>query len=1036
MLAAFASEKNPPESCFHPPKNLRTFPMTQPSGNSSSKSFSIHWRTLEPPPRGRSNRLMVVALTGLLLAGGYALLVSGLSLVFQQALGWNSPWLSAVLFFVMALAFFPLRQGLENALFNGRGSPLRRPIQRAELSEAVSRMDTLDRREILIRLRRQLLEEFGIESAHVFLYDLLGDSYQAAEDETGRKTSDLVFQPTSPLVERLNKIKGFLKLDETDAALMDELRSERARLSLLNARWFFPLPGNQRLLGWLALSEQTSVGLTPAMLEAISGLCREAALALDRAQMVSEMENSVREMNILTRVAQGVNVTLNLDDIYELIYAQITQLIPADQFRLILKSPQGDGLVQVFFIDGEERVSEQENLYLPAEPSLESEVAASGRSRITDDYGRESRQQGLLPLTDAVYAWMAAPLNAGAEPIGIICLGRRDPAQRFTAEQLRILQALADQAAGGILKVRLLAESERRARQLKTLNEVTRQLTSTLDPERLLKNILQSAVDILNCEAGSLLMLDEHTQELVFRVVLGPVAHELEGQRMPADKGVVGRSFQTREPQIVNDVRSSKDWFSKPDKMTGFVTRSLLVVPLIVKDNVLGVIEVVNRQDGSNFNLDDQELLTAFASQAAVAIENARLYTLTDQALAAKVEELSVLQRIDRELNTSLDVSRAMTITLEWAMRQSGADAGLVGVVLPEGVRVVASQGYQDELSLFENDLLPAERIGLGRVIEQRRAIRSYPAAELPALFSQASSQVLIPIQREQSVIGLLLLESRKPEVCDEEMLEFLQRLGDHAAIAIANAQLYSAVQSANVAKSEFVSFVAHELKNPMTSIKGYTELLAAKAVGPVNDAQANFLAVIRSNIDRMNTLVSDLNDLSKIEAGRLRLEFAPIHLSEVLQEVERSTRRQIEDKHQTFTINLPADLPPVWADRTRLVQILVNLVSNAHKYTEAGGKINVGALRSKNEWDENGPAEVVHVWVQDTGLGIAPEDQPKIFQKFFRSEDPKAREVPGSGLGLNITRSLVEMQGGQIWFESEYRRGTTFHFTIPVAEQ
>lgn len=1010
--------------------------MSQSSAHSSSESVSINGRMVQPARRGLKNRAAVLVLTGLLLAGGYALLVSGLALVFQNALGWSSPWLSALLFFVMALAFFPLRNRLEEVFSSLKGNSPAGLIKKTETGQAVSLLDTLDRREIMTRLRRELLDRFGIQRAHLFLYDLVSDVYQAAEDENGQKTSDLVFQPSSPLVQQLDTTKGFLRLDETNPVLTEELRSERTRLSLLGAGWFFPLPGNQRLLGWLALEEQNQPTLNPAMLDEINHLCREAALALDRAQMVSEMENSVREMNILTRVAQGVNVTINLDDIFELIYAQITQLIPADQFRLILKSPQGDGLIQVFFIDGEERVTEQENVYLPAEPSLESEVVASGRGSITDDYGREARQRGLLPLTEAVYAWMAAPLNAGAEPIGIICLGRRDPAQRYSGEQLRILQALADQAAGGIFKVRLLAESERRARQLKTLNEVTRQLTSTLDPERLLKNILQSAVEILNCEAGSLLMLDEHTNELVFRVVLGPVAHELEGQRMPADKGVVGRSYQTRQPLIVNDVRSSKDWFSKPDKMTGFVTRSLLVVPLIVKDNVLGVIEVVNRKDGSNFNLDDQELLIAFASQAAVAIENARLYTLTDQALAAKVEELSVLQRIDRELNTSLDVSRAMTITLEWAMRQSRADAGLVGVVLPEGVRVVASQGYGDELSVFENDLIPADRIGLGRMIELRRALRLYPAGDLPALFAEAASQVLIPIQREQSVIGLLLLESRQPEVCDEDTLEFLQRLGDHAAIAIANAQLYSAVQSANVAKSEFVSFVAHELKNPMTSIKGYTELLAAKAVGPVNDAQANFLAVIRSNIDRMNTLVSDLNDLSKIEAGRLRLEFAPIHLSEALQEVERSTRRQIEEKHQSLTINLPADLPPVWADRTRLVQVLVNLVSNAHKYTEPGGKITVGALRSKNEWDEQGPAEVVHVWVQDTGLGIAPEDQPKIFQKFFRSEDPKAREVPGSGLGLNITRSLVEMQGGQIWFESEYRRGTTFHFTIPVAEQ
>jgi signal transduction histidine kinase len=147
-----------------------------------------------------------------------------------------------------------------------------------------------------------------------------------------------------------------------------------------------------------------------------------------------------------------------------------------------------------------------------------------------------------------------------------------------------------------------------------------------------------------------------------------------------------------------------------------------------------------------------------------------------------------------------------------------------------------------------------------------------------------------------------------------------------------------------------------------------------------------------------------------------------------------RSTRRQIEDKGQKLVQALPADLAPVWADRTRVVQVLVNLVSNANKYTPQGGEVLVSAEACDNTWDPNGAPRVVHMWVKDNGIGIGEEDQKKIFQKFFRSEDPKTREAPGTGLGLNITKSLVEMQGGKIWFESEFRKGTTFHFTIPVA--
>jgi signal transduction histidine kinase len=391
------------------------------------------------------------------------------------------------------------------------------------------------------------------------------------------------------------------------------------------------------------------------------------------------------------------------------------------------------------------------------------------------------------------------------------------------------------------------------------------------------------------------------------------------------------------------------------------------------------------------------------------------------------------MQRIDRELNASLEMGRAMRITLDWAMRQSHSQAGLIGMLADNNLRIMAHQGYGEHLAGYAETPMPMDLPALRQAVAsgqpQRQAL---DPAMGGSLLPDAIDQIVIPIRREAQVIGLLMLESLSRT---EEDISFLNRLGDHAAIAIANAQLYDEVQAANEAKSEFVSFVAHELKNPMTSIKGYTELLAGGKVGAINEMQANFLHTIRSNVERMSTLVSDLNDNSKIEAGRLRLDFKAVAVPEVVDEVIRSTRRQIEDKKQTVDFALPEFLPTVWADRTRVGQVLTNLVSNAHKYTPEEGYIIVGSEVANNQWDLEGAARVVHIWVRDSGIGISVEDQAKIFQKFFRSEDQKAREAPGTGLGLNITKSLVEMQGGRIWFESEFRKGTTFHFTIPVAE-
>ncbi len=631
-----------------------------------------------------------------------------------------------------------------------------------------------------------------------------------------------------------------------------------------------------------------------------------------------------------------------------------------------------------------------------------------------------------------IFAWMGVPLNAGAESIGALSVGTRDPGALYARGQLDLLQAIADQTAGAIVKARLLQEAEQRARQLSTLNDVTRQLTSTLELEPLLQNILQSAVGILNCEAGTLFLVDAQSRELVFRVTAGPVTQELLGRRLPPGSGIVGRAVSTARPVIENDVRSASNWSSETDLLAGFETRAALAVPLLFKDTVLGVIELMNRKDGLPFVNEDLTLLAAFAGQAAVAMENARLYTLTDQELADRVEELSVMQRIDRELNASLETDRAMRITLEWALRQSKAEAGLVGMVEGEKLNVVVHEGYQDLFGDAASPTmsldLPAFQAAIETGLPQRMQIQ---VPGTGGLLRAARNQIVIPIRREASVIGLLILESSMGAQAD---IQFLTRLSDHAAIAISNAQLYGEVQRANIAKSEFVSLVAHELKNPMTSIKGYTELLSTGAVGAVNEMQANFLHTIRSNTERMSTLVSDLNDNSKIEAGRLRLDFKAVELNEVVDEVVRSTKRETDDKKQVIQTRLP-QLPQVWGDRTRIAQVLINLVSNAHKYTPEGGVLEVGAEASTNRWDAEGAANVVHMWVKDNGIGISAEDQARIFQKFFRSEDQKAREAPGTGLGLNITKSLVEMQGGRIWFESAFRQGTTFHFTIPVAE-
>jgi PAS domain S-box-containing protein len=224
--------------------------------------------------------------------------------------------------------------------------------------------------------------------------------------------------------------------------------------------------------------------------------------------------------------------------------------------------------------------------------------------------------------------------------------------------------------------------------------------------------------------------------------------------------------------------------------------------------------------------------------------------------------------------------------------------------------------------------------------------------------------------------------------------------------------------------KDEFVSLVSHELRTPLTSIKGYVDLLIDGDAGEVTEEQKEFLDIVKNNSDRLVLLVNDLLDVSRIEAGRVNLRLQPVDLAGSIHEVATSLRPLMEQKRQSLKLELPADLPQVRADRDRVAQIVTNLLSNAHKYTLEGGAVTVRAQAREDR---------VQVEVSDTGVGMTADERDKLFTKFFRAQNPATQNISGTGLGLNIVKSLVEKQGGRIWVTSEPMKGSTFIFTIPA---
>ncbi|RNC73128.1 MAG: PAS domain S-box protein, partial [Desulfuromonadales bacterium] len=227
--------------------------------------------------------------------------------------------------------------------------------------------------------------------------------------------------------------------------------------------------------------------------------------------------------------------------------------------------------------------------------------------------------------------------------------------------------------------------------------------------------------------------------------------------------------------------------------------------------------------------------------------------------------------------------------------------------------------------------------------------------------------------------------------------------------------------------KSDFVSLVSHELRTPLTSIAGYVEMLVDGDAGPLSEEQEEYLGIVKRNTDRLTTLINDLLDVTRIEAGKIQLKREPLALSSIIRGVAQSLLPPMEAKEQTLTIDLPDDLPAVYGDGNRVVQIVTNLLSNAHKYTPRHGAIAISGGRE---------GATVRVDIRDTGIGLSPDDQAKLFSRFFRADNPTTREVGGTGLGLWITRSLVEMHGGEITVTSTPGEGSTFSFTLPAVPE
>lgn len=557
--------------------------------------------------------------------------------------------------------------------------------------------------------------------------------------------------------------------------------------------------------------------------------------------------------------------------------------------------------------------------------------------------------------------------------------------------------------------------------RLAALYEVSRLIGSSLDLQTVLDQVMDAIIKLTGAERGFLMLLDDDDN-------LRPqVARNIDRETLESGEFHVSRTVTTQvmeSGQAILTTNAQEDpRFAGQASVVANALRSIMATPLRVRGKVTGVVYVDNRAREGLFKQEDLDALDAFAGQAAVAIDNARLFGETDQALQSRVEELSMLRRMDRELNEAIGGGAVMKTTLQWAIQMADAASSALGLVetgLDEEnlLHVVACLSCEE----LPAGLHEGARISMGKNTALGWLMTGSEAMTREEVSGDGGQTLLfVPIRHENQTIGAIILTAQH-DFTDEQR-DLVTRMAARAGVAIQNTRLFEQVRAADRAKSEFVSVVAHELKVPMTSISGYADLL--KVAGEINEQQAEFVEIIKNNVNRMKVLVNDLSDISRIESGNLKVELTSVDPRAVIQAARDGAQTQIEERQHRFVEDITEDLPPVSADQNRLVQVLLNLLSNAYKYTPDGGTIILRAWQDEDR---------VFFSVQDTGVGMTQEDIARLGTKFWRADNEHSNNQPGTGLGFAITRNLIALMKGDLIIESAPGKGSNFTFSLPVA--
>lgn len=774
-----------------------------------------------------------------------------------------------------------------------------------------------------------------------------------------------------------------------------------------------PLLSKSELVGVIAVDKVEVAYYNDEHINAAATFAGQAAVSLENARLFEESERRAVELDqrsrrlaLINRLSGDLSASLDVDHILKLTMQDLISALGVQRTAAIMLDEESCCMLQVEVPAGVAdlplrlpqeqlplflRLQESQGIFHTSDAAQELDLGAFYSDFLKD---RQTR------------AVLIVPLISGANLHGWLAL-LSEKEQRFSLAEIELARTICNQAAAAIQNARLFAETRRLTEDLErrvvertadvtrehhnsqTLLRVTSELSASLDVNLVLNRTLAVLNESLGAEQSVVLLSQNSSKP--YQAGRG-LADSKSGRA--ALQAIAKDVLRKRAPQLVEDM-ASETRYAQPDAVD---YRSVLAVPLALGEDLLGSLLLFHSQPGY-FGGGQVQLAEAAARQIGIAINNADLFNLIrDQA-----ENLGGMLR-DQQVEASR--SRAILEAVADGVLVTDAD-GMINLFNASAGRVLRLEASQV----------------LGKPLESFSGLFGKVAAHWIHTIRAWSAN---PLDYTQGEFFAERLELDQGQVVEVHLAPVILRSEFLGTVSIFR-DITHEVQVDRL-KSEFVANVSHELRTPMTSIKGYVDVMLMGAAGELDPRMDHFLRIVRGNTERLSTLVNDLLDVEKLEGGRVSLAFQPLNLRRVCEEVIQSANQRSyeENRPMHFALDIPEGLPAVRGDLERVTQIISSLVSNGYNYTPDNGKVIVRAAMLGAE---------VQVNVLDNGIGISPQDQQRLFERFYRGEDPLVLASAGTGLGLSITRTLVEMHGGRIWFASTGVRGegSVFSFTLPV---